>query len=76
MSYIDQVTGRTFKLVQTHAILRFLGLVTHQYLRNCCDSILKYHTKKFDVSTGRRHGYTPQNSMEIWYAYTESGTQL
>jgi hypothetical protein len=34
------------------------GLATHQYLRSCTDSILKYHTKSSGVSTGRRHGDT------------------
>ena len=51
------------------------SLVTYQYLRICTDIVLKYHTKSADVSTGRRHGDTPKNSMEIWYMYTESGAQ-
>ena len=51
------------------------SLVTYQYLRICTDIVLKYHTKSADVSTGRRHGDTPKNSMEIWYVYTESGAQ-
>ena len=51
------------------------SLDTYRYLRICTDSILEYHTKICDVSTGRRHGDTPKNIMEIWYVYTESGAQ-